>query len=87
MDSASKLREICNNIRTKPTPLSDIIPTLQKVADEIDRLVECEDVLRHTSSYIGVGGYNTITVDPKIYKDKIIDGINNLIKTTSQIGR
>ena len=33
-----KLRQLCNDIRRKPTPLADAIPTMQAAATEIERL-------------------------------------------------
>lgn len=78
-DTATNLREICSSIRVKPYPISDIIPSLQNAADEIDRLQACEDVLRELASYLGAGGYNADIVDPQVFKDKIIWGIDNFV--------
>ena len=33
-----KLRQLCNDIRRKPIPLADVIPTMQAAATEIERL-------------------------------------------------
>lgn len=83
-DKAIKLRELCASMRSKPYPISDIIPSLQIAADEIDwletRLEACEDVLRELASYLGVGGYNAPTVDPRVFKSKIIEGIEMQMK-------
>lgn len=71
-----KLREFCSSMRTKPYPISDIIPTLQLAADEIDaletRLEACEDVLRELVDNLGNGGYDDLTVDPQVFKAKIM---------------
>lgn len=37
-DPAKELRDLCQAIRTKPVPLKDIIPMLQRAADTIDEL-------------------------------------------------
>lgn len=43
-----------------------------------------EDVLRELASYVGAGGYNAETVDPAVFSDKIVWGINHLINGTIQ---
>ena len=42
-------------------------------------ILELEQVLRDIAYYVGAGGYNSSTVDPKIYYDKIIGGIDSII--------
>ena len=36
-NTAERLRSVCNSIRAKPTPLSDLIPLMQLAADELDQ--------------------------------------------------
>ena len=56
---STKLREFCADMRTKPYPIADVIPTLQLAADEIDsletRLKACEDVLLNLTSGMFLG--------------------------------
>ena len=41
-----KLRQLCNDIRRKPIPLADVIPTMQAAATEIARLRAEVEALR-----------------------------------------
>ena len=41
-----KLRQLCNDIRRKPIPLADVIPTMQAAATEIERLRAEVEALR-----------------------------------------
>lgn len=36
IEMAARLREVCNNIRTKSYAIADLIPLLQKAADKLD---------------------------------------------------
>lgn len=47
---------------------------------EARRLIECEDVLRSLASWLGAGGYNAPTVDPKVFEEKIRWGVEEAIK-------
>lgn len=40
-----------------------------------------EEVLRSLASYLGAGGYNAPTVDAEVFKEKILWGIDNAIKS------
>lgn len=43
-----------------------------------DRLRDCEDVLRSLASYLSVGGYNAPQVDPKVFHENILWGIQQI---------
>lgn len=75
-----KLRQLCNDIRRKPIPLADVIPTMQAAATEIERLRAEVEVLRadaerweHARSIacftedrdMGPGGWWTVAVHVK----------------------
>lgn len=47
---------------------------------EVDRLQRCEDALRFLAAMVAAGGYNALTVDPDVFKEKIIWGIRELSK-------
>ena len=50
-----KLRQLCNDIRRKPIPLADVIPTMQAAATEIERLRAEVEVLRADSERLDCG--------------------------------
>ena len=45
-----------------------------------EKLAAAEDVLRAMASYVGNGGYNADTVDPKVFEAKIREGIDSIIR-------
>lgn len=47
---------------------------------EQERIEALEDVLRRLASYVGAGGYNSETVNPKAFEDKIKWGIDHLLR-------
>lgn len=53
---------------------------LAQVGELGARLEEAEDVLRAMASYVGNGGYNADTVDPKVFEAKIREGIDFIIR-------
>lgn len=46
--NAAKNRELCSNIRTKPYPISTVIPALQESADSIENLLELLRISRQS---------------------------------------
>ena len=43
-----------------------------------ERLQACEEVLRSLASYLSAGGYNADYVDPKVFHEKILWGIQQI---------
>jgi hypothetical protein len=43
---------------------------------------ECAAVLRNLASYLGAGGYNAAAVDPQVFREKIMWGIEEVRRAT-----
>lgn len=56
-----------------------------KVEDAVAKIHELECVLRDIALSLGVGGYNSPTVDPKAFYDKISWGIDEYAKSYHQL--
>ena len=70
--------------RIGENPDQVVIPLYRKPATsisaaELERLQQCEDVLRSLACSLSAGGYNADVVDPVVFEKKIRDGIDMLI--------
>lgn len=59
-------------------PLEDVTMAAHPTMAPIERLRSCEDVLRSLASFLEAGGYNAPYVDPKVFHDKIMWGIQEI---------
>lgn len=59
-------------------PCEDATHAAHPTMTPMERLRGCEDVLRSLASYLSAGGYNSPYVDPKVFHEKILWGIQQI---------